>query len=148
MTASGQGLCLDLRYRSPGDISNFMDISVTSISDVDRPRPLNGLFKYPNEIIVQILAELDYRDLLALRLTSHGFHNLVHTHESALAQKRLDSLPYRHLLRTSLLSSANDLSQIVQLSLRQSVAAKLAGMMGERIASKLDSDIRLSAKMS
>ena len=96
------------------------------------------MFKCPNEIIVQILAELDYKDLLAVRRSNHAFHNLVHTHEPALAQKHLESLPYKDLLGDLLLFASNDLSQIVELSIRRSVASMLACMMGERIASKLN----------
>jgi hypothetical protein len=108
------------------------------MSDSARSRLFSDLFKYPNEIIVQILTELDYRDLLALRRTSHAFHNLVHIHESALAQKHLEAFHYEEILGDSLLFTSNDLSQIVELSIRSTVAAKLAFMMGERIASKLN----------
>ena len=107
-------------------------------SGSDRPRPPTHLLNYPNEIVVQILAELDYRDLLALRRTSHAFHDLVHTHESALAQKHLESFPYRNLLGNSLLFSSNDLAQLVELSIRRTVATELATMMSARIASKLN----------
>ena len=113
-------------------------MSFADMSDFARPRPLYDLFKYPNEIIFQILVELDYRDLLALRRTSRAFHNLVHTHEVALAQKCLGSLPNRSLLGGSLLFASLDLSLVIELSIRQNVAAKLACMMGERIADKLN----------
>ena len=113
-------------------------MSTIDTNGVSRPRSPTDLLKYPNEIIVQILAELDYRDLLALRQTSHALHNLVHTHESALTLKYLESLPYRKLLGHSLLFAPNDLSQLIDLSIRSNVATKLAMMMGERIASKLN----------
>ena len=113
------------------------DMSVPRVHDWAHTRLFNSLLKSPNEIIIQILAELDYRDLLALRLTNHAFHNLVHAHESALAQKLVEALRYKDIFGDSLLFASNDLSQIVQLSIRMEVAAKLASMMGERIASKL-----------
>jgi hypothetical protein len=112
-------------------------MSATGVSNVTRPRLLDNFFKSPNEIIVQILAELDYRDLLALRRTSHAFHTLVHAHESALAQKQVEALRYKDILGDALLFANNDLAQIVELSIRIDVTAKLAFMMGERIASKL-----------
>jgi hypothetical protein len=107
--------------------------------DSARPAVIYDLmFKCPNEIIVQILAELDYKDLLAVRSSNHALHNLVHTHEPALAQKHLESLPYKDLVGGPLLFASNDLSQIVELSIRKSVASMLACTMGERIASKLN----------
>jgi hypothetical protein len=112
-------------------------MSVLGMRDLDRSRLLNNLFKSPNEIIVQILAELDYGDLLALRRTSRALHNLVHSHESALAQKQAEAFQYRAILEDSALFASNDLSQIVELSIRSHVAANLASMMGERIACKL-----------
>jgi hypothetical protein len=112
-------------------------MSVIDMSDFDRSRLLNSLFKSPNEIIVQILAELDYRDLLALRRASHDLHNLVHTHESALAQKQVEAFRYREILGDSALFASNDLFQIAELSIRSHIATNLASMMGERIASKL-----------
>lgn len=113
-------------------------MSVTSTSDFARSRLLNNLLKSPNEIIVQILAELDYRDLLALRGASHSCHRLVHTHETALAKKQVESFRYKEILGDSVLFTPNDLSQIAELSIRVDIAAKLASMMGERIASKLN----------
>src|SRR5450432_3756820 len=113
------------------------NMSVTGMSDMARPRLLDNFFKSPNEIIVQILAELDYRDLLALRRADHAFHTLVHTHESALAQKQAESCRYEDILGDALLFANNDLAQIVELSIRVDVTAKLALMMGDRIASKL-----------
>jgi hypothetical protein len=112
-------------------------MSVLGMPDFDRSRLLNSLFKSPNEIIVQILAELEYRDLLALRRTSHALHNLVHTHESALAQQQVEAFRYRDILGDSALFASNDLLQIAELSIRSHVAANLASMMSERIVSKL-----------
>ena len=113
-------------------------MSTTDTSHVAGLRLPSPFYKYPNEIVVQILTELDYRDLLALRLASHAFHNLVHTHESALARKHLDSLSYKDLLGHSMLLASNDLSQLIELSIRSSVSLKLASMIAERIASKLN----------
>jgi hypothetical protein len=72
-----------------------------------------------------------------MRLTSHAFHNLVHTHESALAKQLVEAFRCKDILGDSLLFASNDLSQIVELSVRIDVAAKLAAMMGERIANKV-----------
>jgi hypothetical protein len=113
------------------------NMSVPGMSDMARPRLLDNFFKSPNEIIVQILAELDYRDLLALRRADRAFHTLVHTHECALAQKQAESCRYEDILGDALLFANNDLAQIVELSIRVEVTTKLALMMGERIASKL-----------
>ena len=45
-----------------------------------------------------------------MRSSNHALHNLVHTHEPALAQKHLESLPYKDLLGDLLLFASNDLS--------------------------------------
>jgi hypothetical protein len=69
-----------------------------------------------------------------LRLTSH---DLVHTHESALAKQLVEAFRCKDILGDSLLFASNDLSQIAELAIRIDVVAKLTAMMGERIANKL-----------
>lgn len=98
---------------------------------------LDRLFTCPNEIIVQVLAYLDYSDLLAARRTSRSFHALVHKHEEALAKRQYDAFPFRGLLEDASLFGQNDLSQIVEIAVRGKVAAEVASTTAERIAGTL-----------
>jgi hypothetical protein len=59
------------------------------------------------------------------------------THESALAKQLVEAFRCKDILGDSLLFASNDFSQIVELAIRIDVVAKLAAMMGERIANKL-----------
>jgi hypothetical protein len=77
------------------------------------------------------------RDARFTRLTHHAFHNLVHTHESALAKATGRSISMQGHPGRFLLFASNDLFQIVEFSIRIDVAAKLAAMMAERIVNKV-----------
>ncbi len=98
---------------------------------------LDGLLKCPNEIIVQILAGLDYKDLLAVRRTNHALHHLIHKHEKALSSRHYELFQWRGLFEDSSLFGHKDLSQIIELDIRSELSAKLAGVLADRIASKL-----------
>jgi len=54
-----------------------------------------------------------------------------------MCKQRVEAFRCKDILGDSLLFASNDLSQTVELSIRIDVAAKLADMMGERIANKL-----------
>lgn len=109
----------------------------TEATKGETPNLLKCLLRCPNEIIVQVLAELHHTELLVARLASHAFHDLVHKHGSALARKYCEIFRSKHLLQDSFLHKEDDLSLMVQLSIRNNTATQLASVMADRISSKL-----------
>lgn len=120
-----------------GRISNYSQQALsTFVSQTEKPTytgVINLLLQQPPEIRTAILDNLESRDLLSLRATSHTLHNLVHESSSALCgglKERIskgNDLSHIHV-------NIPDLSAFVKISSRYRSACEVAVIIADRIA--------------
>lgn len=114
-------------------------------SELTQSRGKLGLlfFELPSELCVQILCELHYRDLLALRIVNHAFHRLVHLNEDPIVRYYVESRPedFTELgLKLYPLSGSDtgpSLDYLFGLIHRKNVAEQTAAVITDFVSNKI-----------
>ena len=102
---------------------------------ISRPHH-KSLLQLPRELIIDIISELNCRDLYSMRLVNHEIHNLVHENESTIVRKYL-SEELESLQKFFKPPGSLNLNYRIDLRYRLRESRQLASVVADRCCAKL-----------
>ena len=114
--------------------SAFKDTSELTLSSPHQAR----LLQLPQELLVNIISHLGWRDICRLRLINRQLHNLIHDTESTIVRKHLSETAGVLLESFKPAGSLLSLDYQIELRYRLRECRRLASLLATRCCAKLE----------